>query len=177
MNPQLKSALRDYQTGYYQEKLDQGLEFQDYVTEEMYKIGWPIVGYSSKKFQITRGENIMGAEIKNDQRFRETGNLYIEMEEKAHPTNPHYVKSGIMREDNSIIFIIGDRDDFWIMAIRFLRQLAEVRDKIGCYHYDRVRKPTSKGFLFPVKDADRYCIHKVSTLKDADATAASVMPW
>lgn len=112
MNQQLKSALRDYQTGYYGEKLDQGLEFQDYVTEEMYKIGWPIVGYSSKKFQVTRGENIMGAEIKNDQRFRETGNLYIEMEEKAYPTNPHYVKSGIMREDNSIIFIIGDRDDF-----------------------------------------------------------------
>lgn len=163
MSQQLKIAIGNYQAGYYDAKLTQGIEFQDYITEKMYKLGWPIVGFSSRKFQITHGENIMGAEIKNDQRFRQTGNLYIEMQEKSHPANPNYVNSGILREDNSILFIIGDTLDFWIMAVRFLRILSECKEPTGSLLYQRVETPTSRGFLFPVKEADKYCVHKVST--------------
>ena len=36
---------------YYKEKLNQGVYYQDIIVEELYKIGLPIISYSSKKFQ------------------------------------------------------------------------------------------------------------------------------
>jgi len=97
----LQEARKDYSNGYYNEKLQQGLEFQDVVTRALYQRGIVVVGYSSRRFQVEQGENMLGAEIKRDGRFRETGNLYIEVAEKSHPDNPAYVSSGIHREDNS----------------------------------------------------------------------------
>ena len=64
-------------TEYYKEKLEQGLQFQDYVIDLLYDAGLPVVTYSSKQYQNNVGENRGGLEIKNDERFRETGNLYI----------------------------------------------------------------------------------------------------
>lgn len=161
MNQQLEASITAYDNGYYAKQLEVGKEFQDFVTREMFRLGWPIVGYSSRKYQLQYGENIMGAEIKRDQRFRDTGNLYIETEEKADPRNAIFVQSGIFREDNSILFIIGDDADFWILATRILRQLAKA--KIGGeLIYRRVEIPTSRGFLLPIDHADKYCIHKVT---------------
>lgn len=77
---------------YYQEKLKQGLYYQDFVIEELYKIGLPLISYSSKEFQVLIGENKAGLEIKNDNNYKKTGNLYIETAE-----NPP--------KQNSIIFL------------------------------------------------------------------------
>ncbi len=95
----------------------------------------------------------MGAEIKRDGKFRETGNLYIEVAEKAHPNNGNYVPSGICREDNSWLYIIGDEKTFYVLSPKILRMMTG--------RYKHVQTPTSKGFLLPVRDAEKYCLLKI----------------
>lgn len=150
-----QEAVEQYNNGYYKEKLEQGLEFQDVVTRALYQRGIVVVGYSSRRFQNSHGENMLGAEIKRDGRFRETGNLYIEVAEKSHPNNGQYIKSGIHREDNSWLFVIGDEETVYIFSTKYLRMLQ------SRYKDRTVIKPTSKGFLMPVGDAEKYCIRKI----------------
>lgn len=64
------------------EELEDTLIFQDFVTDKLYQIGWSINAYSSKKYNIEKGESIAGIEIKHDKKMKETGNLYIEMYER-----------------------------------------------------------------------------------------------
>ena len=104
----LDDSRRAYHNGYYVKKLEEGLEFQDVATTALYQRGIVVVAYSSRRWQNERGENMLGAEIKRDGKFRQTGNLYIETAEKSHPDNPAYVPSGIMRSDNSWLYVIGD---------------------------------------------------------------------
>lgn len=152
-NTHLEESIEQYANGYYQDKLQQGLEFQDAVTKALYRRGIVIVGYSSRKYQNQEGENLLGAEIKRDGRFRETGNLYIEVAEKADPQNSHYVESGIYRKDNSWLFVIGDEETIYIFSTKYLRFLEK--------KYRQIEKPTSLGFLMPIQDAEKYCIRKI----------------
>ncbi len=152
MNP-LQQAQTDYQNGYYAEKLEEGLQFQDVVTEALYQRGIVVIGYSSRRFQNQKGENMLGAEIKRDGRFRETGNLYIETAEKAHPDNAVFIPSGIHREDNSWLYVIGDERTIYIFSTKYLRLLES--------RYEHKDKATSKGFLMPLSEAEKYCIRNI----------------
>jgi hypothetical protein len=144
-----------YANGYYAKKLEQGLEFQDVVTQALYQRGIVVVGYASRKWQNQKGENMLGAEIKRDDNFRKTGNLYIECAEKANPTNPAYVTSGVFRKDNSWLFVIGDEQTIYIFPTIYLRKLCMGRG------YRQVQTPTSKGYLMPLAEAEKYCIRKI----------------
>lgn len=148
----LDEAREDYANGYYDRMLEHGLVFQDIITTALYQRGLVIVGYSSRRFQNERGENMLGAEIKRDDKFRNTGNLYIEVAEKSHPNRPYYTPSGIMRNDNSWLFVIGDESMVWIFSTLWLRKM------VARWH--KVEKPTSIGHLMPIVDADKYCIRK-----------------
>ena len=150
---QLQLAREDYANGYYQNKLQEGLEFQDVVTKALYQCGIVVVGFSSRRFQFQEGENMLGAEIKRDGKFRSTGNLYIEIAEKSHPDNERYIDSGIHRKDNSWLFVIGDEKTVYIFSTKYLRMLQK--------RYKQVEKPTSLGFLLPIPDAEKYCIRKM----------------
>lgn len=149
----VEDAVKEYNNGYYSRKLQEGLEFQDVVTRELYQRGIVVIGYSSRRFQNEQGENMLGAEIKRDGRFRETGNIYIETSEKSHPNNINYIPSGIHREDNSWLYVIGDEKTIYIFSTKYLRMLEE--------RYKKVEKPTSRGFLMPMAEADKYCIRKL----------------
>jgi len=142
-----------YRNGYYQVMLDRGLEFQDVVTEALYHRGIVVVGYASQKFQNKRGENMLGAEIKNDERFRQTGHLFIEVAEKSNPDKSNYTPSGIMRADNSWLFVIGDKETVWIFSTKYLVMLKD--------RYQKVQTPTSIGHLMPIRAADKYAIRKI----------------
>jgi len=148
-----EKAWDQYQYGYYEDKLEEGLRYQDYVTRELYKRGIVIVGYSSRYYQNQHGENELGAEIKRDGLFRETNNLYIETKEKSHPGNNQYIKSGIHRGDNSWLFVIGDEKTIYVFSTKYLRFLEK--------KYRAVEKPTSHGFLMPIIEAEKYCIRKI----------------
>lgn len=153
MTPKLTKAREEYAAGYYADKLQIGLEFQDIVTRALYIRGIVVVGYSSRRFQNNEGENMLGAEIKRDGKFRETGNLYIEMSEKTHPDNMDYIPSGIYRNDNSWLFVIGDEKTIYIFSTKYLQLLVS--------RYKEVEKPTSRGFLMPLDEAEKYCIRKI----------------
>lgn len=146
-------AVAAYDDGYYADKLQQGLEFQDVITRELYMRGLVVVGFSSRRFQNEQGENMLGAEIKRDGNFRQSGNLYIETAEKAHPSRPRYTPSGVMREDNSWLYVIGDEGTAYVFSTKYLRLLVP--------RYREVRTPTSIGRLMPLDQADRYCIRRI----------------
>lgn len=149
----VEQARREYAGGYYAKQLEIGLEFQDVVTGALYQRGIVVVGYASRRYQNECGENMLGAEIKRDGKFRETGNLYIETAEKAHPDRREYVPSGIHRNDNSWLFVIGDEKKIFIFSTKYLRMLEP--------RYRTVEKPTSRGFLMPLVDAVKYCIRSI----------------
>lgn len=136
------------------EKLEPALEYQDFVVDLFFrKFGLTIMSYASMLYQNTKGETKCGWEIKGDWQFRKTGNFYIEYAEKRKENNKLWVKSGIMRRDNSWLYLIGDYDDIYIFS---KRQLIEEYKKC----YGRVQKTTSKGFLLPVNSP--LLIHKIS---------------
>lgn len=110
---------------YYKEQLEKGIEFQDFVNSLLYDIGIVVVQYQSKRYQFERGENSGGIEIKFDDKFERTGNLYIECAEKSHPDNDQYMPSGIYRYDNSWLYAIGNYQVVYLFVTRHLRWLHE----------------------------------------------------
>ena len=139
-------------TDYYKEKLEQGLEFQDHVTELlMSELGISLSSYSSRKWQL-RGENKQGIEIKYDAVHNRTGNFYIEVSEKSAPDNPAYVPSGIYRDDNTWLYIIGDYEKLYIFGKSFLCNL----HKSGKCVEKQI--DTSRGFLLTQEQADKYVL-------------------
>lgn len=142
-----------YNNGHYQDMLEVGMKFQDHVARTLYKYGIVVVGYTSRLYQEKHGENMLGAEIKRDGKFRETGNLYIELAEKSHPDNASFVSSGISRKDNSWLYVIGDEKTLYIFSIKYLQKLSS--------RYRFVETPTSRGFLLPLAEAEKYCLRKL----------------
>ena len=82
-------------TPYYKEKLQAAFEFsldlQQFLTPEG---------------QYDLGENELGIEIKNDTLIKKWGNVYVEYAEKSNSGNYVFIKSGILKDDNSIYFLI-----------------------------------------------------------------------
>lgn len=142
---------------YYATQLEDARVYQDFCANIFItQLGVAITNYQSKKYQFNKGENVQGIEIKYDKKFRETGNLYIEVEEKSNPRNPEYVLSGIYRLDNSWLYSIGDYDTIYIFSKNVL-QLMHKSNK-----YKMVQTQTSKGFLLPASVADQYSAKKIN---------------
>lgn len=137
---------------YYREQLSCALEYQDFVAEQLYSIGLPLFNYASKKYQVERGENKLGVEIKHDKQFRTTGNFWIEVSEKSHPNRKEYFPSGINRSDNTWLYVIGDYNEIFIFSKSFLLKISKTK------HYKIIpnKTGTSLGFLFPRCDAEKY---------------------
>jgi len=154
---QLEESRQKYGNGYYAQQLETGLQFQDVVTRELYQRGIVVVGYASRRFQMQHGENMLGAEIKRDGKFRGRcpPALWIETAEKAHPDRPEFTPSGICREDNAWLFVIGDEQTIWIFSTKFLRMLCPAKK------YNRVETPTSQAWLLPLGEADKYCLRRI----------------
>lgn len=145
-------------TADYAQKLTAGLEYQDFIMERLHLIGTILQPYSSKAGQ-RRGENMYGMEIKFDRKFKTTGNLCIEVCEKAKDRPGDYVPSGICRSDNTWLYGIGDYQIFWIFAKSTLRTANARRSALMLRGYET---PTSKGFLIPTAFAEKCYARKVS---------------
>ena len=128
----------------YNKDFQAALEFQDFVMEEMCKLGFPMLMYSSLKKQLA-GENTNGIEIKYDRKFRETGNFYITVAAKA-TSDSNWHPCGITKQDNSWLYLIGDYDDFYIFSKQQLFNIfvtGEIKTIIN-------NEGTNRGFLLPV---------------------------
>jgi len=146
-------------TPYYREKLEQGLSYQDYVTEKLYSLGIPIIGYSSRKYQNEVGENKGGFEIKFDDGIKKHGNLYIEVKEKSNANNEYFVPSGIFRNDNTWLYVIGDYTKIYVLSKNQLKILYNDNTKINILK--RKETLTSQGFIIPEWYAKKFLALKI----------------
>lgn len=153
-------------TPQYAEKLEAGLEFQDFVMSELHSRGIVLQPIASKRGQL-KGENLLGLEIKFDRKLAETGNLYIETYEKSNPANPCFVCSGILRNDNTWLYGIGNHSRLWIFAKSQLRlayqHLVENKRKWEGVRF--VENETSKGFLVPAVLANHWAARVIDFSK------------
>ena len=136
--------------GSYTDNLELAKEFEDFASDILWREWhWPIRVYSSAKWQIGKGENLSGVEIKLDQRFRETGNLFIEYSERSDVCYS-FKDSGINGKGH--MCLIGDEEGFWLFGFSTLKNM----DKR--YHFPHVEISTAKGFLVPLAIANEWAI-------------------
>lgn len=139
-----------------------GLEFQDFVCSELAKCGVILQNLSSKKWQYTVGENLQGFEIKKDDPHTRTGRLSIEVAEKSKADDgAPWVSSGIMRDDNTWLYIQGNYEQVYVFPKNWLRRYyieksPETFEKFG----------TIRTFYLPLAVAEK-CAAKVIKFKDA----------
>ncbi len=135
----------------YDRDLERGREYEDFVYTLLGRhLGLVVVPYLSALFQDKVGENSAGIEIKFNDMFDETDNLWIELWRKSHPGQKEYKQSGIMRDDNGWLFITGTRKLVFIFTRVMLRGLR------GKYTEIENKTKTSKGFLLSHADANKY---------------------
>ena len=101
---------------YYNEQLQRGLEYQDFVIDQLCRHGIFIGSYSSRKYQNEKGESASGIEIKYDSRMKKTGNVFIEVMEKSDASIQNFTQSGIFRKDNTWLYLIGDYDEAYLFS-------------------------------------------------------------
>lgn len=129
---------------YTKEQLADGNRYEDFAELVLYSYGIPIGVFHSKEYQINVGESRGRVEIKNDKKFKETGNLYIETHEKQ-PEATRWVESGILRKDNSWFWFIGDYERAWLFPKRMLKELVNMKK------FERKETKTSKGVVIPIE--------------------------
>lgn len=127
-----------------------GLEFQDFVCQQLARQNIILQNTVSKRWQIEVGENLQGFEIKMDSRCTDTGRLSIEIAEKSRADMPAYTPSGIYRNDNTWLYIQGNYEVLYIFPKTFLVRLFETGK------YPVVEMPTIRKFYLPFKEAEKY---------------------
>lgn len=156
----------NYQATVYRPRLEDGQRFQDFIGAELYRVGIVIVNFQSREYQYRHGENLLGLEVKFDDRVKTTGNLFIEVEERADPANPRWVASGIDRGD-AWLYGIGNYQEFWIFATRHLQAWRT--------RYQPVIVPnntnTGRGFLLSRAQAGPLCARSFTFAPDATGLA------
>jgi len=81
--------------------------------------------------------------------MKETNNIYIEFYERTN-IKYNWTKSGVLRNDNSLFYIIGDFSKVFLFQKKILKLL------VKSSKYKHVETPTSKGILIPINDASIY---------------------
>jgi len=143
-------------TEYYKEMMQKGFEFQDFIADKLIEsIGISLTSYSSKLYQEKKGENRQGFELKFDDRYKTTGNIYIETAEKSNENNPNFVLSGIYRSDNTWLYLIGNYEELFIFSKKHLILIHKSNK------YKNVETKTSQGFLIPKDVCEKYCVNKL----------------
>lgn len=151
----------------HKDPLNIGQEFQDFIVEKAsQELGITISVFQSKKYQYAKGESLQGVEIKYDARSTgdstyyeciATNNVAIEIAEKTSANNRDYIPSGIYRQDNSWLYIVGNYDCAWIFAKTILILLHKSR--MAQYRVNEL--PTLVSMLLPIAHADKYCAKKL----------------
>ena len=131
---------------YYNDMFKKGEKYQEFVKESLYNMGLPIDFYTEKEDQYNKGETYQGVEIKFDDKYTETGNLYIEVAEKTDARNRRYIASGIYRKDNTWLYVIGNYAIIFLFEKKMLLKLHKSRNFLR-----EVTTKTSKGFLLDKK--------------------------
>tara|TARA_R110002126_G_scaffold100487_3_gene232017 strand:+ start:5701 stop:6156 length:456 start_codon:yes stop_codon:yes gene_type:complete len=142
------------------EKQTKGLEYESFIMDwftETKRIS--LSHYTTKEDQFLKGENRQGIEIKNDQMFAKTGNLFISIQrDYGYTKHP----SGIYK-DQSWLYLIGNKEVFYIFSTKQLKQYFEANSPKLFSGFISNKNGIEKGFLLNTKLADRLCIEKVTS--------------
>lgn len=145
------AGLTEDYAAYRARMVEKAIEYEDYVFDLLRQNGLTATRYVSKKWQWKVGECSAGIEVKFDDRLEETGNIYIEIAEKAYPEEArHYCPSGIYRNDNSWLYIIGNYEEVYVFAKNTLQLLHST------HRYKDVETPTSRAFLLNREQSQLY---------------------
>lgn len=123
------------------------------------------IGFYDGKEQY-QGESRAGIEIKNDKRYLETGNIYIEYQERMNPTDP-FVDSGILKRDNTRYFNCGVPGNFYIFRKSTLLYLYE--ELLRGKKKGDIRgggNLTSRGYIIYGKSIQKYAISEQALLDE-----------
>lgn len=132
---------------YYSDRLEESNLFQDHWAKQfLLQRGITLQFFCSKQNQL-HGECIQGYELKFDQKFRQTKRLYFECYERKRDAI-NWVKSGILKDDNSKYIVIGDYKNVFIFS---KHQLADEYRKA---YWNSIETPTSKGFVMDIYDGN-----------------------
>lgn len=140
------------------EKQLKGLKFESFIMDwfsENKKIN--LSHYTTYDEQIHKGENRQGIEIKNDQMFKRTGNLFISVSRDY-----GYVEycSGICK-GQSWLYVIGDEEEFYIFSTKQLVQFYKEQTPKIFNGFTSPKNGTEKGFLLSKKQAESLCVEKI----------------
>lgn len=147
-------------TKFYNEMLTIGQEYEKFIVDLFWERSrTKLTLTTTKEDQINIGETLEGYEIKNDRLFHKTGNLAIECFEKGNIGNLAWTKSGILRDDNTKHWIIGNYDLVWTIWKRDLFRIykREFSDRLIINSTQ-----TGKIFLLPTERADKIAWKKTT---------------
>jgi len=141
------------------DSFEKGRKYEDYLISiwpQLYK-GRKLTRLEGRINQL-KGETEEGIEIKYDNVKQNTARIYIEMEEKADIGNDRYVQSGIFRQDNSKLFLVGDYKEFFLFSKAKLIWLEKLDPP---FLFRPNPTGTSVGFCIPIENARHLCLdHK-----------------
>lgn len=111
-----------------------GEKYQEFVRKLLNPWGVTLWHLNDKGLQYSLGENPQGFEIKFDQRcfsrnpdMNCTNRLSIEVQEKTRVANSTWVNSGILREDNSWMYVQGNYEIVFVFAKNWLRRIYHLK--------------------------------------------------
>lgn len=153
----------------YEENLEAAQEYQDFITDQLLRRGIVLNQYASRKYQYERGESASGIEVKFDNRMSDTGNIYIEVDERSNPWDKSdFTPSGIYREDDMWLYLIGNYEKALLLSKKQIRHVVDMvkagkfRDsatvrKVSC---GEPGHETSHGYLFDYEklEASPWCL-------------------
>ena len=156
----METNLQRYPNAPRPDTIEAGDSFEDYVTDRLAESGITLRTYKSAKMQLGVGENRAGFEIKLDEGHQRYSHLSIEIAERRQASGI-WVPSGIFRNDNSWLYIQGNRALFWVL---FKPTLIERARRAGITPLfataETIRAPifeahgTVRKFYLPPEEAD-----------------------
>lgn len=153
-------------SAYFNQKLEQGHQFEVYIDQLFKNHGVDLGFFHAKDEQYRKGESAKGVEVKFDNLWEKYGNLYIEYQEKVSKSSNTWVNSGIMKEDNTIFYLIGTRRKFWILRKQGLLALFESWKRDSGRRNQFKVKDTSKGFVMSTALADTMTVPLAQTIDE-----------
>jgi hypothetical protein len=136
--------------------LDRAHQFESFVYDWFISnYGISITHYHTKEEQFEKGENRQGFEIKNDQSLENTGNLFISVLRRDNQGNEY--ASGIFKKDNRWLYIIGNKDEFYVFSCKQLQNYYNHYKPKLFKGYTTDFGRVEYGFLMNRKEAEKMC--------------------
>lgn len=145
------SLATTYPDSKHADALAVGENYQDFVASVLRdRLGIVLHFLCTRQEQYDIGETKEGYEIKLDQWCTTTGRLSIEVGEKTRVDLPIFTPSGIMRNDNTVFYVQGNRARIWVFRKALLQHIYQV----GGYPIIANRPPTIQKFYLPLARAN-----------------------